>query len=145
MKLKIKSIVPMFDHIVTTAHTYTTKEATINGILDPNMEGKYKPIQKVIALGERAKSNGVRVDSLIMINFERYGKPVQAKDENSINASMENYHVKMMYSVPVIELDGKEHLYIASNDIEYIITDYEEIEDEPISKIITEQNKKIIL
>ena len=143
MRLKIKKIKPMFDHIVTTAHVFTKKEATINGIIDPNLEGKYKPYQEIVSLGEAAKIKGIKEGQLVAIDYSKYGQAKQAKDANNINASVDGYHVKMVYQVPVIELDGKEYLYITSNAIEYIAEDYEWLEDE--EPTIIEPEKRIIL
>ena len=141
MKLKVKKIKPLFDYIVTTAHTFTAKEATINGIIDPNLEGKYKPYQEIISIGDMAKMKGLNEGQLVAIDFTKYGKAVQSK--NSVNEAIEDYKAKMVYQVPIIELDGKEYLYITSNAIEYIVSDFEWLEDE--SPVIIEKDKKLIL
>lgn len=140
----IKKIKPLFNRMVTTAHVFTKDEAmNESGLIIGNLEGTFKPVQTIIECGDAAKARGLKEGDLVSIDFTRYGKPKQKKDTNSINESMDGYHVQMVYEIPIIMINDKEHLFLNDSDVEYVIEEFEMVKVERDSKLIIPE-KKII-
>lgn len=123
---KIKKIKPMFDGVVTTAMKYVGdqyEQKSSNLIIDTRkMDGSLNCFQRVIAAGETARN--VKEGDIVMINFDRYlqVKHVPGRIENN----MEQDSLSGSYSIPMIYLDGiGDCLYIHSNDIVYVVEEYE--------------------
>ena len=137
--LKINSIKPLFNKIVTTCDVY--EKGKTNGKLIIKTEGTIKEYQRVEAVGNTVTS--VKVGDIVMINPKRYIVP-QHKDKRDSLRGVIGDELTMDVDFPMVEYGGKKHLLIYDQDIDYII-DGEEIEDEqPKSPLIMPKEVKII-
>ena len=137
--LKINSIKPLFNKIVTTCDVY--EKGKTNGKLIIKTEGTIKEYQRVEAVGNTVTS--VKVGDIVMINPKRYlvarhnDKPDSVKNVNGDE-------VTFSVDFPILEYGGKKHLLIYDQDIDYII-DGEEVEDEQTKSSLILPNNKIIV
>ena len=137
--LKINSIKPMFNKIVTTCDVYQMGK-TEGGIIIKT-DGTIKEYQRVEAVGNTVTS--VKVGDIVMINPKRYlvarhnDKPDSVKNVNGDE-------VTFSVDFPILEYGGKKHLLIYDQDIDYII-DGEEVEDEQTKSSLILPNNKIIV
>jgi len=121
---KIKKIRPLFTAVITTANRYVQDQTFGKGlILDTTrMEGSLNPFQMVVAVGTTV--HDVPVGKPVKINFKRYAKvkhlPGGIADDNT-----QSDNPVWAYEIPKVEIDGQECLLIQSNDIEYIVEDYD--------------------
>lgn len=140
--LKINSIKPMFNRIVTTCDVYPVNK-TQGGII-LKTDGTIKEYQRVEAVGSTV-SKDIKVGDLVLINPKRYIIPQhREKREESLKGVIGD-EITMGVDFPIVEYGGKRHLLIYDQDIDYII-DGEEVEDEqPNSSLILPDKKKIIV
>lgn len=143
-ELRIKKGRPLLNYIILTADRYTTEELAdiYGGIVPAGMADQLKPYQKVVAISKRIKEPIFKVDDLVLINIDRYGR--SNHKQNSLKEGMDEYYDKeIVYSVPVIEIDGEECLKLGDNDIEYIIDEYDIV---TIKKktFLTDGNKQLL-
>lgn len=121
----IKAIKPLFTGVVTTAKKYVGELTTGGGlILDTTrMSGSLNPYQTVIAAGDMCKD--LKAGDIVKINFKRYAKAnhVPGAIDEAQNKQFDN--MSITYEIPMVVLDGQECLMLQSNDIEYIVTDYD--------------------
>lgn len=120
---KIKKVRPLFTGIITTARRYKGDMTTKGGLLVDASKamGSMNPFQVVVAVGAMTKD--VKEGDVVKLNFKRYLVPLQVpgKIENNIQSSK----MKATYELPMIDIDGEEHLFLQSNDIEYVVEEYE--------------------
>lgn len=120
---KIKKVRPLFTGIITTARRYAGDMTTKGGLLldATKTMGSMNPFQVVVAVGSMTKD--IKEGDVVKINFKRYLVPLQVpgKIENNIQSSK----MKATYEIPMIDIDGEECLFIQSNDIEYVVEEYE--------------------
>lgn len=131
--LIIKKGRPLLNYVILTADRYTAEELaaqSASGIIRADMEDRLKDYQRVVSISERIKeSSPLKEGDLVLINLMRYAIPIQKKD--SLKSSMdEHYNVELRYNVPMITIDGKDHLKLGDNDIEFIVDEYEFAEPE---------------
>ena len=136
--LKIKSIKPMHTKIVTTAERYG-ENATANGIILKTV-GSVKEYQKVIAVGDTVKC--IKPGDLVCIDPTRFA--VKKHSDNSIKTDIEGGNPILEYRFDIVEMDGKKCLLLQDRDIQFIIEDYEVIEEPKYSNIITPPKDVII-
>lgn len=122
---KINKVKPLFTGIVTTAQKYVGEVTTGGGLLldTTRMAGSLNPYQTVLSVGDMCKD--LKEGDVVKINFKRYAK---AKHTPGVIDEAENKqfdNMSVVYEIPMINLDGRECLFIQSADIEYIVTDYE--------------------
>lgn len=133
--MNVKSIIPTFNHIVTTMDIYTVDDATEGGIVDTSMlKMSVKPYQRVIAIGSTVRD--IKVGDLVKIDPSRYRVFKQKK--NSIKDDLEEYKETDEYRFRTVEMNHKKYLFLSDSDIEYIIDDFEV--EEPPSDIIVPNN-----
>lgn len=122
---KIKKVRPLFTGIVTTAKKYVGETTTAGGILidTTRMEGSMNPYQTVIAVG--AMNKDIKEGDIVKINFKRYekAKHVPGAIDESTNTQSDN--LSKVYEIPMIVMNDQEYLFLQSNDIEYVVEDYE--------------------
>ena len=123
--LKLKKITPVFNHILTTKHTYD-KDVVDNGMI-VKTAGTVKEYQRVIAVGSTVKV--CKPGDVIMINPTRYA--VMKHQDGSLKDGVVSDNPVVAYNIPVINLDGKDHLLIYDTDIQFIMDKFEEVEDLP--------------
>ena len=130
--LRVKKIKPLFNRVVTTANMYTEDERTNDGIVDSSKEeGAIMEYQTVVSVGKMVTC--VKPGDLVVINPSRYA--VMKHKEGSMKDGVITDNPVLGYNFPLIELEGKPHLFIYDSDIDYIIKEVEEIEDTPIVSI----------
>lgn len=143
----IKKVRPQFTGVITTMNMLEEKDMYIKGtnLLDGRkIKKSIDEFQTVVAVGPHV--NNIQVDDLVHIDPTRFMKPVQVKKPNqpdSLKTGMEEYSSEMRYQFDIIELDGKPFLKLQDRDIDYVIEEYEEVEDfNPNPTIVTEENLK---
>lgn len=124
---RLKKIRPMFNNIVTTMDVYE-KDQIEDGLIKSNkMKGSLKEYQTVLAVGPNVLS--IKVGDIVAINPSRY---VHMKhNEGSIHDGVIGDNMVVGYKFKTINLDGKECLFLYDQDVDYIIEEFEEIEDSP--------------
>lgn len=126
----------MFNRIVTTMDKYAVDE-TDGLILDTNkLAGALKEFQKVVAIGSTVK--GIEVGDLVCINPTRY--QVKKYNEGSLNDGVLQENQTLGYKFNTIELDGKPRLILYDSDIDYVVTDYEDVDVHKIDIIVPTKN-----
>ena len=142
--LKIKKITPMFDAIVTTMDKWEEDVKLNNGLIDTSKtQGTLKEYQKVLAVGTLVRD--IKVGDLVWINPTRYG--VKKHQEGSLKDGVIKDNPIVTYNFNVLEIDGKQCLLLQTRDIDFIINEYEEIEETPSqsSLIVPEEDVKLIV
>lgn len=129
--IKINKIKPMFTAIVTTMEKYENDQYN-NGLLTKS-KGTLKEYQRVIAVGSTVRD--INVGDMIWINPSRFA--LKKHKEGTLKDGIVTDNPTVEYNFDVIQLDGVKHLLLQDRDVEFIIEDYEEIEDTtPPSQII---------
>lgn len=139
--LKINSIKPLFNKIVTTCDTYNN-DKTKGGII-VKTDGTIKEYQRVEAVGSTVRD--IKVGDLVMINPTRYIVSNHREKRDESLKGVIGDELTLGVNFPIVEYGDKRHLLINDQDIDYII-DGEEVEDEqPKSPLILPETKKIIV
>lgn len=139
--LKINSIKPLFNKIVTTCDTYES-DKTKGGIIIKT-DGTIKEYQRVEAIGSLVRD--IKVGDLVLINPKRYIIPQHKEKRDESLKGVISDELTMGVNFPMVEYGGKRHLLIYDQDIDYII-DGEEVKDEqPKSSLILPEDKKVIV
>lgn len=140
--LVIKKAKPLFTGVITTMNMLEEKDMYIKGtnLLDSSrMNRSVSEYQTVLAIGSHV--NEIKVGDLVCVNPIRFGRPTQKRKAGSIKENMEEYTSEVQYQFDIIEMDGKPCLKLQDRDIDYIVEEYEEIEDfNPIPTIVTEEH-----
>lgn len=134
--LKIKSIKPMFDSLVTTMNKYE-EDGYENGVI-VKQAGVLKEYQKVIAVGPAVRN--IEVGDMVMINPIRYAK--MKHKEGSLKNGVITDNPVIGYEFKTVTINDEECLYLQSQDIMYSF-EGEEVEDKKDSNIILPDNKII--
>ena len=141
MTLNIKKIRPMFNQVITTMDKYSDDEMKTGSIIDVSkVNNPIKEYQKVVAVGPMVRN--IEVGDIVMINPKRYGK-VRHK-EGSLKDGIITDNPVVSYNFNVIELNHTPFLLLLDQDIDFIIEEYEEVEDSPQSDIIVPNNNIIV-
>lgn len=141
MTLNIKKIRPMFNQVITTMDKYSDDEMKTGSIIDVSkVNNPIKEYQKVVAVGPMVRN--IEVGDIVMINPKRYGK-VRHK-EGSLKDGVITDNPVVSYNFNVIELNHTPFLLLLDQDIDFIIEEYEEVEDSPQSDIIVPNNDIIV-
>lgn len=132
--LKIKKIRPMFTHLITTMDKYEEDVKSNSGLIDTKKQkGSVKEYQKVIAVGPLVRN--INVGDTVLINPKNYR---QTKHEpGSLKDGVITDNPVIGYNIPIVEINGKQFMYLSDNDIEYVVEEFEETEDPKPSGIIT--------
>lgn len=120
--LKIKSIKPMFDSLVTTMDRYES-DGYENGVI-VNQAGSLKEYQKVIAVGPTVRN--IEVGDMVMINPIRYAK--MKHKEGSLKNGIVTDNPVIGYEFKTVTINDEKCLYLQSQDIMYSF-EGEEIND----------------
>lgn len=120
---KIKKVRPLFTGIITTANKYVGEQTTAGGLIidATKITNSLNEYQTVISVGNMVKD--IEPGNIVKLNLKRYkvGKHIPGSIENNIQSD----NLNAVYEVPMVVLDDKECLFIQSNDIEYVVEDYE--------------------
>ena len=134
--LKIKSIKPMFDSLITTMNKYE-EDGFENGVII-KQAGSLKEYQTVIAVGPAVRN--IEVGDMVMINPTRYAKMKHQK--GSLKDGVITDNPVIGYEFKTVTINDEECLYLQSQDIMYSF-EGEEVEDKKDSNIIIPDNKII--
>lgn len=127
--INIKKIRPMFNAVVTTFDVYEDTNTKTAVVGTDAVAGQPKPYQTVVAVGPTA--TGINVGDVVAVDFSRYAR-TQHKDGSLKDGVIQDNPV-VSYAFNTIQLNGKEHLFLHSNDILFVIEDF----DENVTEIIT--------
>lgn len=143
----IKKVRPQFTRLITTMNMLEEKDMYIKGtsLIDGRkIKKSIDEFQTVVAVGPHV--NGIQVGDLVHIDPMRFAKPVQVKKPNqpdSLKTGMEEYTSEVRYQFDVIELNGQPYLQLQDRDVDYVVEEYEEVEDfDPNPLIVTEEQLK---
>lgn len=131
--LKIKSIKPLFNKIITTSNLYT-EDLKQNGLI-VKTSGNIKEYQTVEAVGSMVKD--IKVGDIVMINPTRYTVPKH--NDKSLKNGVIGDEIMLNVNFPTVEYGGKNHLLLYDSDVDYIIEGEEE------STLVLPEEKKIIV
>ena len=136
--LKIKTIKPMFDSLVTTMNKYE-EDGYENGVI-VKQAGVLKEYQKVIAVGPAVRN--IEVGDMVMINPIRYAK--MKHKEGSLKNGVITDNPIIGYEFRTVTINDEECLYLQSQDIMYSF-EGEEVEDKKDNKVsLIMPNNKIL-
>ena len=136
--LKIKSIKPMFDSLVTTMDKYED-DGFKNGVI-VKQAGSLKEYQTVIAVGPAVRN--IEVGDKVMINPSRYAK--MKHNEGSLKNGIVADNPIIGYEFRTVTINDEECLYLQSQDIMYSF-EGEEVEDKKDNKVsLIIPNNKIL-
>ena len=136
--LKIKSIKPMFDSLVTTMNKYED-DGFKNGVI-VKQAGSLKEYQTVLAVGPAVRN--IEVGDKVMINPSRYAK--MKHNEGSLKNGIVADNPIIGYEFRTVTINDKECLYLQSQDIMYSF-EGEEVEDKKDNKVsLIMPNNKIL-
>ena len=136
--LKIKSIKPMFDSLVTTMNKYED-DGFKNGVI-VKQAGSLKEYQTVIAVGPAVRN--IEVGDKVMINPSRYAK--MKHNEGSLKNGIVADNPIIGYEFRTVTINDEECLYLQSQDIMYSF-EGEEVEDKKDNKVsLIMTNNKIL-
>lgn len=137
--LNVKKIRPMANYLVTTREMYE-EDKVINGVLTPT-RGTLKEYQKVVAVGPIVRD--IKEGDIVKINPMRYA--IRKYQEGSLKNGIISENPVTHYNFNTIELDHVQHLLLTSNDIEYVVEEYEEEKEEEAKPKVIVPKKKIIV
>jgi hypothetical protein len=124
--LSLKKVTPMFTGVIVTCDRYTVEDTTTDGIEDVSMTGRIKEVQTVVSPSEQCVNRGIKEGDLVALTYEKYKK---VKNERKANFGIdEEFNKQVYYEMPVMLLDGREHMLIDISDIELKIDEYEYVE-----------------
>ena len=136
--LKIKSIKPMFDSLVTTMNKYED-DGFKNGVI-VKQAGSLKEYQTVIAVGPAVRN--IEVGDKVMINPSRYAK--MKHNEGSLKNGIVADNPIIGYEFRTVTINDEECLYLQSQDLMYSF-EGEEVEDKKDNKVsLIIPNNKIL-
>ena len=116
----------MFNRVLTTCDLYT-EDLMTDGIIDSTkVEGAIKEYQTVIACGPHVKS--VKPGDIVVINPTRY--QVMKHKEGTLNDGVIGDNAVLSYNFPIMIVDDAPCLYIYDSDVEFVIKEFEMINDE---------------
>lgn len=119
--LNIKKIRLTANYILVTKEVYDGK-TTEGGVIIP--KGNMKEFQKVVTVGPMVR--GIKEGDLVCINPKRYA--VHQYKEGSIKGDIQGMDKVVSYNFNQVKIDGKPHLLITEQDIDFVIEEYEEVE-----------------
>ena len=131
--INIKNIKPMFTSILTTMDKYEEDGMTKSGLVDASkVQGTLKEYQTVVAVGDSVRT--VKVGDLVCVNPERYA--VKKHEAGSLKDGVITDNVTLRYNFNIVEMNNTPYLLLQENDISFIITEFEEIEEAKSDLII---------
>lgn len=138
----VKKIKPMFTALITTMDRYETDNFTKSGIIDATKQkGALKEYQTVLSIGSSVRD--IKVGDLVSINPTRFA--VMKHKEGSFKDGVIQDNQVLEYKFDIIKIDNKDHLLLQDRDIEFIIEEYEEIENAPTPTIIQPPKPSILI
>lgn len=131
--IKVKKLKPMFTALITTMDLYNEDRVTKGGLIDTTKQkGTVKEYQKVIAVGDSVR--GIKVGDLVCIDATRFA--VRKHQDNSIKTDIEGGNPILEYRFDIVEIDGKNYMLLQDRDIQFIIEEYEKVEEPKQSNLV---------
>ena len=119
--LKIKKIKPLFNRVLVTADKYET-DVKQGGVVTITA-GTLKEYQKVLAVGSTVRD--ISEGDLVLINPTRYA--VKKHREGTLKDGIVTDNPVINYNFNLVEVNGDVCILLYDQDIDYIISDYEEV------------------
>lgn len=127
--LKLKKIEPLLNHIVTTANIYEDTQSDGNILTEESKDGgEFKEYQTVVAVGPNVTS--VKPGDVVVISAKAYAMPQHTPVEDKLTGLMTGDKVEMVVRFPIININGTPHLFLYDRDVEFIVRDYEVVEED---------------
>lgn len=131
----------MFNYLITTMDKYEEDVKTSGGLVNATkLQGTLKEYQKVLAVGDFIKS--IKVGDLVCINPTRFG--VKKHQEGSLKDGVITDNPVIKYNFDIVEMNDKQCLLLQDRDINFIVEDFEEVEEKTSSLILPEEPKIIV-
>ena len=125
---KIKEIKPLFTGVVTTAMKYVSNVTSDSGLILPGkMEGQLNYFQWVEAVGDMV--TGIKKGDIVRINFKRYAIASHVPGAIDADANVQHDNMSIKYEIPMVNIDGRDFLFLQNNDIEYVVTRFEGVDE----------------
>ena len=121
--LKLKKIKPLYNGIVTTMDAYE-KDVFQNGILVVQ-KGALKEFQTVISIGDSVRN--IKEGDGVKINPMRYA--IKKYEDGSLKDGVITENPVVKYNFNIVEINDKGCLLLMDRDIDYVVEEYEEVED----------------
>lgn len=120
--LNILKVRPLFTGIITTADKYVGEQMTAGGLLldTTKMEGTLNNYQRVIAVGKMVTD--IKEGDVVRINYKRYAKAKHVP--GAIEDNVQTDKMGIVYEIPLVPINGKDCLFLQSNDIEYVVEEF---------------------
>lgn len=126
MAFRIKKVRPLFTGVITTANTYVGDVTTSSGLIDVRKsEGSLNNFQTVVSVGKMVTD--VKPGDIVFLNFKRY-KMVKHLPGALGEDNIQKDEMNASYDIPSIIIDDKRHLFLQSNDIEFVVEEYDGVE-----------------
>lgn len=128
----------MFTKIVVTMDRYEDDQNSGALVDTKKLKGTVKDVQTIVAVG--SNSAGLSPGDMVVINPTRYA--VMKHNEGSLKNGVIEDNPVIGYNFPVIELNGVDHMLLDTQDIDYVIEEYED--DTKKSDLYTPPSKLIV-
>lgn len=128
----------MFNRILVTADKY--KNDVKQGGVVVVTAGTLKEYQKVISIGDTVR--GIKEGDFVLINPARYA--VKKHQEGSLKDGIISDNPVVSYNFNFIDVNGAICILLYDQDVDYVIQEYEEIEDKTPNLILPEKKKLIL-
>ena len=102
--------------------------------------GTLREYQKVISVGDTVR--GIKEGDFVLINPTRYA--VKKHQEGSLKDGIISDNPVVSYNFNFVDVNGTFCILLYDQDVDYVIQEYEEIEDK-IPNLILPEEKKLIL
>ena len=136
--LKIKKIKPLFNRILVTSDKY--EEDVKQGGVVVITAGTLKEYQKVIAVGDTVR--GIKEGDIVLVNPTRYA--IKKHQEGSLKEGVISDEPIVSYNFNLVDVNDSMCILLYDQDVDYVIQEYEDIEDKK-SNLILPEEKKLIL
>lgn len=134
--IKLEEIKLLGNRVLVTAETYNEAEIydiSAGGIAMVKSLGLHvgapKDYQTIVSLGDMAQNRGLEPGQVVKINYARFVRPKQTQ-ESLKETFDEMYRSDIDYIMNTIEVDGILYYIIFDNDIEFIASKYQVIEED---------------
>jgi threonine dehydrogenase-like Zn-dependent dehydrogenase len=118
------------------------KDQYINGVIDSRKQkGTMKEYQTVISVGDTVR--GINEGDIVCINPTRYA--VMKHNDKSMQNGIIGDNMVLGYKFNTITIDGKEHLMLYDQDIDFVVVESEDVEDQSAPLLIQPEEKKFII
>lgn len=129
MSFNILKVRPLFTGIVTTATKYVEDRTFAGGLLidSTRLSGSLNPFQTVVSVGDMCKD--LKPGDIVKLNFKRYAraKHTPGAIDEAENKQFDNMSIS--YEIPIIQINGVDHLFLQSNDVEYVVEEYDGVDE----------------